>query len=95
MHVSVSAPPCGATIGRIALADPVSGGPRPSASHRERVSGLSAAAAGPTTFSYHLLGLPERMDRPRIVIFRQLLIAEAARTEALMLSIGMPRPVAA
>jgi LysR family glycine cleavage system transcriptional activator len=49
----------------------------------------------PTAFSYHLLGLPEHAERTKIATFRTLLVAEAARTEAFMLSIGMPRPIAA
>jgi LysR family transcriptional regulator, glycine cleavage system transcriptional activator len=49
----------------------------------------------PTVFSYHLLGLPEHAERTKIANFRTLLVAEAACTEAFMLSIGMPRPIAA
>lgn len=52
--------------------------------------------AAPTTFNYYLLGLPEQADRPKIAAFRKLLIAEAARTEAFMLSIeGASQPTAA
>jgi LysR family glycine cleavage system transcriptional activator len=49
----------------------------------------------PTVFSYYLLGLPEQVDTPKIATFRKLLIAEAARTEAFMLSIAGARSVAA
>ena len=41
----------------------------------------------PTAYTYYLLGLPEAMQRPKIAAFRDLLIAEAAATEVLMLSI--------
>ena len=44
--------------------------------------------AAPTAFTYYLLGLPEAADRPRIAMFRKLLVAEAATTEAFMPSIG-------
>jgi LysR family transcriptional regulator, glycine cleavage system transcriptional activator len=40
----------------------------------------------PTAFTYYLLGLPEAADRPRIVTLRQLLVQEAASTEAFTLS---------
>jgi len=46
--------------------------------------------ATPTAFSYYLLGLPEAMEKPRIALFRDLLVAEAARTEAFMLSLVEP-----
>jgi LysR family transcriptional regulator, glycine cleavage system transcriptional activator len=49
----------------------------------------------PTVFSYHLLGLPEHAETTKIATFRALLVAEAARTEAFMHSIGLPRPIAA
>jgi LysR family glycine cleavage system transcriptional activator len=49
----------------------------------------------PTDYSYYLLGLPEQVDRPKIVAFRKLLIGEAASTEAFGMTLGMPRPVAA
>jgi len=49
----------------------------------------------PTAFSYYLLGLPEQADRAKIATFRTLLVAEAARTEGFMLSIGTPQPIAA
>ena len=51
----------------------------------------------PTAFSYYLLGLPEAVERPRIARFSSLLVAEAATTEAFMLTVGMrdPGPVAA
>jgi len=50
----------------------------------------------PTAFSYYLLGLPEAVEQPKIALFRSLLVAEAAATEASVLSIGVPppRPVA-
>ena len=51
--------------------------------------------AAPTAYSYYLLGLHEQVDRPRIATFRQLMIAEAVRTEAFMQSLDMPRPIAA
>jgi LysR family transcriptional regulator, glycine cleavage system transcriptional activator len=46
--------------------------------------------AAPTAFTYYLLGLPEAVERPKIAVFRNLLVAEAAATEAFMLSIGEP-----
>jgi LysR family transcriptional regulator, glycine cleavage system transcriptional activator len=46
--------------------------------------------AAPTAFAYYLLGLPEAVERPKIAVFRNLLVAEAATTEAFMLSIGEP-----
>ena len=46
--------------------------------------------AAPTAYTYYLLGLPEAVDRPKIAVFRKLLIAEAAATEASTLSIGAP-----
>ncbi len=49
----------------------------------------------PTAFSYYLLGLPEHAERAKIATFRSLLVAEAACTEAFMLSIGIPQPIAA
>jgi hypothetical protein len=49
----------------------------------------------PTVFGYYLLGLPEQVDTPKIATFRKLLIAEAARTEAFVLSIAGARSVAA
>jgi LysR family transcriptional regulator, glycine cleavage system transcriptional activator len=51
--------------------------------------------AAPTAYCYYLLNLPEQVDRPSIATFRELVIAESARTEAFMLSLGMPRPIAA
>jgi hypothetical protein len=44
----------------------------------------------PTAFTYYLLGLPEAVERSKIAVFRKLLVAEAAATEAFMLSIGEP-----
>jgi LysR family transcriptional regulator, glycine cleavage system transcriptional activator len=51
--------------------------------------------AAPTAFTYYLLGLPEAVDRPKIAAFRELLVGEAAATEAFAHSIGTsaPRPV--
>jgi LysR family glycine cleavage system transcriptional activator len=46
--------------------------------------------AAPTAFTYYLLGLPETAERRKIALFRSLLVAEAAVTEAFMLSIGEP-----
>jgi LysR family transcriptional regulator, glycine cleavage system transcriptional activator len=46
----------------------------------------------PTGFSYYLLGLPEAVEKPKIVLFRSLLVAEAAATEVAMLAIGVPPP---
>jgi LysR family glycine cleavage system transcriptional activator len=46
----------------------------------------------PTAFSYFLLGLPEAAERPKVALFRSLLVAEAAATEASVLSIGVPQP---
>jgi LysR family glycine cleavage system transcriptional activator len=40
----------------------------------------------PTAYTYYLLGPPEAMQRPKITAFRDLLIAEAAATEAFTLS---------
>jgi LysR family transcriptional regulator, glycine cleavage system transcriptional activator len=40
----------------------------------------------PAAFTYYLLGLPEVVERPRIAMFRDLLVEEAAATEAFMLS---------
>jgi LysR family glycine cleavage system transcriptional activator len=52
--------------------------------------------AVPTAFTYYLLGLPEAADRPQIASFRQLLVIEAAATEAFARSIGTSlRPVVA
>src|SRR5689334_25287943 len=34
--------------------------------------------AAPTPFSYYLLCLPEAVDRPKIALFRSILISEAA-----------------
>jgi LysR family transcriptional regulator, glycine cleavage system transcriptional activator len=48
--------------------------------------------AAPTAFNYYLLGLPETVDRPKVAMFRSLLVAEAAATEAFMLSIEEPAP---
>jgi hypothetical protein len=47
-------------------------------------------ATAATAFIYYLLGLPETVERPKIAVFRGLLVAEAAATEAFMLSIGAP-----
>jgi LysR family transcriptional regulator, glycine cleavage system transcriptional activator len=46
----------------------------------------------PTAFSYFLLGLPEAVERPKVALFRGLLVEEAAATEASVLSIGSPPP---
>ena len=46
--------------------------------------------AAPTAYTYYLLGLPEAVDRPKIAVFRKLLVAEAAATEASTLSIDQP-----
>ena len=51
--------------------------------------------AAPTAYSYHLLGLPEVVDRPKIAMFRRLLVAEAAATEAAVQVIGSPAANAA
>jgi LysR family glycine cleavage system transcriptional activator len=51
--------------------------------------------AAPTAYSYYMLGVPEQVDGLRVATFRKLVIAEAARTEACMLSLDMPRPFAA
>jgi LysR family transcriptional regulator, glycine cleavage system transcriptional activator len=76
----------GVALARISLvADHIAGG--------ALVCPLSMPA--PTVFSYHLLGLPEHAETTKIATFRTLLVAEAARTEAFMLSIGVPRPIAA
>jgi LysR family transcriptional regulator, glycine cleavage system transcriptional activator len=48
--------------------------------------------AAPTAFTYYLLGLPEAAERPKIALFRSLLITEAAATEAFMSSISEPPP---
>ena len=49
--------------------------------------------AAPTAYSYYLLGLPEAVERPKIALFRSLLVAEAAATEAFMHSIDVPSRV--
>ena len=46
----------------------------------------------PTAYAYYLLGLPEAGERPKIAMFRNLLVEEAASTEAFMLSLGVPAP---
>ena len=46
--------------------------------------------AAPTAYSYYLLSPPELADRPKIATFRQLLVTEAAATEAFMHAIGSP-----
>jgi LysR family glycine cleavage system transcriptional activator len=46
--------------------------------------------SAPTAYAYYLLGLPEAVERPKIALFRSLLVAEAAATEAFMRSIGEP-----
>jgi LysR family glycine cleavage system transcriptional activator len=51
--------------------------------------------AAPTAYSYYLLGLPEVVDRPKIAMFRRLLVAEAAATEAAVQVIGSPAANAA
>jgi len=51
--------------------------------------------AVPTAYSYYLIGLPEQADLPKIAKFRELITAEAARTEAFMLSLDLSRPIAA
>jgi LysR family glycine cleavage system transcriptional activator len=43
----------------------------------------------PTSFTYYLLGLPEAVERPKITLFRDLLVTEAATTEVFIASIGM------
>jgi LysR family glycine cleavage system transcriptional activator len=48
--------------------------------------------ATPTAFTYYLLGLPEAVERPKIALFRRLLVAEAAKTEVSMRTIGAPVP---
>ena len=48
--------------------------------------------AAPTAYSYFLLALPEAADRPRIAMFRKLLVMEAAATEAFARLIGTPVP---
>jgi LysR family glycine cleavage system transcriptional activator len=42
----------------------------------------------PTAYTYYLTGLPEAADRPRIAMFRNLLIEEAAATETFTVSMG-------
>ncbi len=46
----------------------------------------------PTAYTYYLLGLPEAVEQPKIALFRDLLIEEAATTEAFVLSMGASRP---
>jgi LysR family glycine cleavage system transcriptional activator len=46
----------------------------------------------PTGFAYYLLGLPEVVERPKVALFRSLLVAEAAATELSLLSIGVSPP---
>ena len=40
-----------------------------------------------TAFTYYLLGLPEAVEQPKVALFRGLLMAEAAATEAFMLTL--------
>ena len=51
--------------------------------------------AAPTAYSYYLLGLPEVVDRPKIAMFRRLLVEEAGATEASVQAIGSPAAAAA
>jgi LysR family transcriptional regulator, glycine cleavage system transcriptional activator len=44
----------------------------------------------PTAFSYYLLCLPDVVDRPKIALFRSILISEAAMTEASILAVDRP-----
>ena len=44
--------------------------------------------AAPTALTYYLLGLPEAVNSPKIALFRELLVGEAAATEAFARSIG-------
>jgi LysR family glycine cleavage system transcriptional activator len=44
----------------------------------------------PTAFSYYLLCLPEIVDRPKIALFRSILIGEAALTEASIVAFDQP-----
>jgi LysR family glycine cleavage system transcriptional activator len=46
----------------------------------------------PTAHTYYLLGLPEADERPKISMFRNLLVEEAASTEAFVLSLGVAAP---
>ncbi len=46
--------------------------------------------AVPTAFAYFLLELPEAVGRPKIALFRRLLVAEAAMTEKMMRCIEEP-----
>ncbi len=46
----------------------------------------------PTAFSYFLLCLPEVVDRPKIALFRSILISEAAMTEASIHAVDRPFP---
>jgi LysR family glycine cleavage system transcriptional activator len=45
----------------------------------------------PAAFTYYLLGLPEAVARPRIAAFREILVEEAATTEAFMLGLEAAR----
>lgn len=46
----------------------------------------------PTAYTYYLLGLAEAGERPKIAMFRNLLVEEAAATEAFVLSLGVAAP---
>ena len=46
--------------------------------------------AAPTAYSYYLLSPSELADRPKIAMFRRLLVTEAAATEAFMHAIASP-----
>jgi LysR family glycine cleavage system transcriptional activator len=45
----------------------------------------------PAAFTYYLLGLPEAIARPRVAAFREMLVEEAAATEAFMLTLEASR----
>ena len=46
--------------------------------------------SAPTAFAYYLIGLPEAAVNPRVTLFRDIMLAEAAATEACMASIDAP-----
>jgi LysR family glycine cleavage system transcriptional activator len=46
--------------------------------------------AAPTAFAYYLLELPEAVGKPKIALFRRMLVAEAAMTENMMRSVQEP-----
>lgn len=46
--------------------------------------------SAPTAFAYYLIGLPEAATSPKVTLFRDIMLAEAAATEAFTSSIDAP-----